>query len=675
MSELRSGRRRCYTLGQQIKLLSKLGKHKKVIKLMKKPSNVRRLITEIRNKTQIYSEREAAGIYERQKKQQYLQRYLTMTSFPVFLKSLAEVEDYSKMNGAQLEKNTFYGALLSGSIFSDQWFAANSHRLTNSAEDEHFVINETMHTVFVFDEIFDHPFATEFNAHFIHYAGFVFKANLDYFKMSMFRPSNFATTCSSIPFLCGILKILHDTSPCYCDVTDIFPRADDYLLFMDNNQRVETISNSNAADLIDDTPREVYAPMMYYGDAFLFSLPYAAYMLNMHTTSRYRRYIETLLIKNHSSTLPLIGEFCKVMLKQEADPESAGYLRHLPKNIIFAIYDYITALEKTGRLEDRLIENPKGTIRLLNFIYSLFSVSGIANDVLYRTIEFLMDVLYPALTNKNILLSADFLNSILKHQVTKRAVQLLKEIQKNDTYKYRYLFVAFFIHVIFTVQTPAQLKENHHLTEKDVTLVFLVICQGIQCTDINTRVLTRLAEKCVFTYNAILEAYDLSNSLIILNSLAKVIVFVLKELKNKTVHLELTRDIDKLSTGMLELLALRPRILLECVLVLEKKTTDLKIFGDLEPVAAAMVARLAELDKNQEIDEQFYDPLTAQLMQKPVRLPSSNMIVCEKTIMTHFLTQKNDPYDRTPLKKKDLLPAPAGMEEEIQALWNKVLNI
>jgi ubiquitin conjugation factor E4 B len=63
--------------------------------------------------------------------------------------------------------------------------------------------------------------------------------------------------------------------------------------------------------------------------------------------------------------------------------------------------------------------------------------------------------------------------------------------------------------------------------------------------------------------------------------------------------------------------------------------------------------------------EDFLDPITTVLMEDPVKLPSSNMIVDRSTIETHLLSDPTDPFNRKPLKKEELISCPE-LQEKIQ---------
>ena len=58
-----------------------------------------------------------------------------------------------------------------------------------------------------------------------------------------------------------------------------------------------------------------------------------------------------------------------------------------------------------------------------------------------------------------------------------------------------------------------------------------------------------------------------------------------------------------------------------------------------------------------EAPEEFVDPLTAELMKSPVKLPSGN-VVDDSTIRQHLLNELSDPFSRQPLEPADLEPLP-----------------
>lgn len=56
--------------------------------------------------------------------------------------------------------------------------------------------------------------------------------------------------------------------------------------------------------------------------------------------------------------------------------------------------------------------------------------------------------------------------------------------------------------------------------------------------------------------------------------------------------------------------------------------------------------------------EEFLDPIAATLMEDPVKLPSSGVIVDRTTIETHLLSDPTDPFNRSALRKEELIPCP-----------------
>jgi ubiquitin conjugation factor E4 B len=66
-----------------------------------------------------------------------------------------------------------------------------------------------------------------------------------------------------------------------------------------------------------------------------------------------------------------------------------------------------------------------------------------------------------------------------------------------------------------------------------------------------------------------------------------------------------------------------------------------------------------------EIPEEYEDPLMATLMEDPVILPISKIVIDRSTIQSHLLSDSHDPFNRTPLKIEDVIPNDK-LREEIQ---------
>jgi len=77
-----------------------------------------------------------------------------------------------------------------------------------------------------------------------------------------------------------------------------------------------------------------------------------------------------------------------------------------------------------------------------------------------------------------------------------------------------------------------------------------------------------------------------------------------------------------------------------------------------------LISRVEDARKNTKQEEEelgnvpdeFLDPITADIMRDPVMLPSGN-IVDRSTIVTHLLSDSNDPFNRQPLKIEQVIPA------------------
>ena len=54
--------------------------------------------------------------------------------------------------------------------------------------------------------------------------------------------------------------------------------------------------------------------------------------------------------------------------------------------------------------------------------------------------------------------------------------------------------------------------------------------------------------------------------------------------------------------------------------------------------------------------EEFLDPLTYNIMENPVILPSSKINIDRRTIEDYLLTNPSDPFNRNPLTKEELIP-------------------
>ncbi|BGO95650.1 Ubiquitin conjugation factor E4 [Rhodotorula toruloides] len=66
-----------------------------------------------------------------------------------------------------------------------------------------------------------------------------------------------------------------------------------------------------------------------------------------------------------------------------------------------------------------------------------------------------------------------------------------------------------------------------------------------------------------------------------------------------------------------------------------------------------------------EIPDEFLDPLTFEIMEDPVILPSSHTILDRSTIKQHYLSDATDPFNRQPLRWEDITDA-VDLREQIK---------
>lgn len=74
---------------------------------------------------------------------------------------------------------------------------------------------------------------------------------------------------------------------------------------------------------------------------------------------------------------------------------------------------------------------------------------------------------------------------------------------------------------------------------------------------------------------------------------------------------------------------------------------------------------------NENIPDEYLDPILFNLMVDPVRLPSSHMIVDRSTIQAHLLNDPHDPFNRQPLKIEEAEPM-TELKAEIDAFLAKM---
>ena len=91
-----------------------------------------------------------------------------------------------------------------------------------------------------------------------------------------------------------------------------------------------------------------------------------------------------------------------------------------------------------------------------------------------------------------------------------------------------------------------------------------------------------------------------------------------------------------------------------------KISLDFETYEKFEKLVSQLKFTEEELKKNKinydDAPEEFFDPLTTLLMEDPMLLPSSKMVLNRSTIETHLLSDQTDPFNRSKLTKDMLVP-------------------
>ncbi|CAA9990245.1 ubiquitin conjugation factor E4 B, putative [Plasmodium knowlesi strain H] len=76
-------------------------------------------------------------------------------------------------------------------------------------------------------------------------------------------------------------------------------------------------------------------------------------------------------------------------------------------------------------------------------------------------------------------------------------------------------------------------------------------------------------------------------------------------------------------------------------------------------------------DDVDDIPEKYLDPILQDIMLDPVLLPTSGIVIDRKNIERHLMSEPNDPFNRAPLSKEQLVPMPE-LKEEIHKFINEL---
>lgn len=79
----------------------------------------------------------------------------------------------------------------------------------------------------------------------------------------------------------------------------------------------------------------------------------------------------------------------------------------------------------------------------------------------------------------------------------------------------------------------------------------------------------------------------------------------------------------------------------------------IKLVDQLITVEKEIKSKIIDYD---DAPDEFIDPLTMLVMNDPVELPSSKVIIDRVTIETHLLSDPTDPFNRSKLTREMLIP-------------------
>nr|CDS27718.1 ubiquitin conjugation factor e4 a [Hymenolepis microstoma] len=104
--------------------------------------------------------------------------------------------------------------------------------------------------------------------------------------------------------------------------------------------------------------------------------------------------------------------------------------------------------------------------------------------------------------------------------------------------------------------------------------------------------------------------------------------------------------------------------------VLRRVSVDPKLVELFGKVAEALKAEQVSATEDamgfEDAPDEFCDPIMGEIMEDPVRLPTSNKILDRKTIYRHLLSDPKDPFNRQPLEMAMVIPE-TELKEKIQA--------
>eukprot|EP00922_Rhytidocystis_sp_ex-Travisia-forbesii_P008954 GHVS01013067.1.p1 GENE.GHVS01013067.1~~GHVS01013067.1.p1 ORF type:complete len:349 (+),score=67.31 GHVS01013067.1:190-1236(+) len=111
----------------------------------------------------------------------------------------------------------------------------------------------------------------------------------------------------------------------------------------------------------------------------------------------------------------------------------------------------------------------------------------------------------------------------------------------------------------------------------------------------------------------------------------------------------------------------QPQIFMKAVRIVRRESilpsVSVEAFNQL--AKRLMTYQQEELDV-EDVPDEFLDPLMQDVMEDPVRLPTSNTVMDRRNIERHLMADEHDPYNRAPLRVEELESMPE-LREKIRA--------
>jgi hypothetical protein len=616
---LRSGRRRYTTLNQSLK--SGVGKKtSKRTSIFSKVTNIKTIINELKERQQKYALLDPVSDLDFEKKYRASKRVLDASAHSnSLLNSLQNIESYHTMTGFQLEHQSFFGLFFKNSLFSVDWF-------------------EKFQADFCSQELVDKEKKAFFDAFEIHiqnamqhaHPSDIFSwiervlASNEYY-LRLFRPSNFSLIVSSLQFLCGVIQLLHH-------------------VFL--STKGEIIVSERMEGLL------------------VRSVTILSHILSLKAPAKLVAYIGYVVDKTASFSLIAKTAFYTAEISSTQRAQT----------FILLVVHYLTAIGESNTSNYQTTD----IIDIFNLMCAACTRVDFTTRVRIQIIECIADVLFPMLKQAEI--SIDQLLSFFRAQVIYRAIKLLKKTKDDIEFtESRYKLFQFVANCFQKTFKLTELRAKGYVTQKELVKMCL-LCAEESARYFNSRRATEESRKnevwfafCACSIFIVLDKQTIRSNVVLQAYMGTIITAVLKKASNVS---EIPPYHNALVQALIALLKypqtieMAPYIYASCLLELEENNdVDLSFFGEIEPLFVTYKQRM----DNMGIDSKFIDPITNKIMLEPVTMPSSRMTVCKSTFFKQYSIQKIDPYDRTPIKKRQLIQPSQDFIKELDEFWKKII--